>query len=230
MVRWSLFHGFLFSFSHFFVCLFLVLDRLDLSGGSADNETATTPGSSSTPTTTNSKIIIDSSDDIIPIQSEYDSVRSSVIFFSASLSMFGAIGIILFFRKCVNCPNGQQDGQTRHGRHHYYTAGGEIAHFRTLVSRNPNVVTAVQLDDTLDVDVTGIDVPLTPSPNTKLANSEEDEEINSPSTHRTTCHLPLISIGLADSTSGFRFYDDDDEQEDDDEEENDGVQPAVVCT
>ena len=81
------------------------------------------------------------------------------------------------------------------------------------MGRAPNVVTTVELDDTLDVDVTGIDVPLTPSPNTKLANSDEDEEINSPTTNhlRTTCHLPLISIG--DSTSGFRFYDDDEQEE-----------------
>lgn len=97
------------------------------------------------------------------------------------------------------------------------------------MGRNPNVVTAVELDDTLDADVTGIDVPLTPSPNTKLANCEDDEEISSPTTHRTTYHLPLISIGLADSTSGFRFYDDD-EQEVEEEEENDDDQPAVDCT
>jgi hypothetical protein len=223
MVQWSLFNGFLISF--FRLLGFVSLD-LNGSEGSSDNETATTPGSSLTSSTTNSKIIIDSSDDIIPIQSEYDSVRSSVIFFSASLSMFAAIGVIIFFRKCVNCPSGQQDGQNRHGRHHYYTAGGEIAHFRTLVGRAPNVVTTVELDDTLDVDVTGIDVPLTPSPNTKLANSDEDEEINSPTTNhlRTTCHLPLISIG--DSTSGFRFYDDDEQEEG--EEEND--QTTADCT
>ena len=99
------------------------------------------------------------------------------------------------------------------------------------MGRTPNVVTTVELDDTLDVDVTGIDVPLTPSPNNKLANSDEDEEINSPTTtHRTTCHLPLISIGLADSTSGFRFYDDDDDEQADVEEGNDQDQSAGDCT
>lgn len=155
-------------------------------------------------------MIIDSSDDIIPIQSDYDSVRSSVIFFSASLSMFAAIGIIVFFRKCVTCPTGRQDGQHRHGRHHYYTAGGEIAHFRTLVDRtnDANVVTVVEVDDTFDI-TTGIDVPLAPSSNSKM-NSQEDEIHLSPS-HKATCHYPLLSL----ANSGFRFYDDDDDADDD---------------
>lgn len=62
------------------------------------------PLGTSTRPTNSSKIIIDSVDDIRPIHTE-DSVRSSVIFFSASLSIFTAIGIFLFFRKCVTCPN-----------------------------------------------------------------------------------------------------------------------------
>lgn len=178
--------------------------------GSTANETATTAGNSLTSTTASSKVIIDSSDDIIPIQSDYDSVRSSVIFFSASLSMFAAIGIIVFFRKCVNCPTERQDGQLRHGRHHYYTAGGEIAHFRSLVDRTnaANAVTVVDVDDTSDV-ITGIDVPLNPSSNSKMTSQED--EINVSPSHKATCHYPLLS--LADSTSGFRFYDDDDDYE-----------------
>lgn len=60
--------------------------------------------------------IIDSPDDIRPIvPSDGEHVRSSVVFFSASLSIFAAIGIILFFRKCVTCPS-----RNHHHRHHTF--------------------------------------------------------------------------------------------------------------
>ena len=53
-----------------------------------------------------SKVIIDSLDDIRPIPTEdkWAHQRSSIIFFSASLSIFAAIGIVIFIRKCVRCP------------------------------------------------------------------------------------------------------------------------------
>lgn len=50
------------------------------------------------------RIVIDSPDDIRPISTDVESVRSSVVFFSASLSMFALIAVVLFFRKCVTCP------------------------------------------------------------------------------------------------------------------------------
>lgn len=64
--------------------------------------------------------IIDSPDDIRPIVPSDGSehVRSSVVFFSASLSIFAAIGIILFFRKCVTCPS----PRNHHHRHHTFEA------------------------------------------------------------------------------------------------------------
>lgn len=150
---------------------------------------ATTPASTST---VNSRIIIDSPDDIMPIQSDTDSVRSSVIFFSASLSIFAIVGVILFCRKCVNCPT------DRHGRRrHYYAGGGGgvggEATFRAVMSA-PTVVV-------VETDAGGMDAttPLTPSP-----ADGQDDEAPSPS-----CSSRRLSRGLADSTSAFPFYDDD---------------------
>ena len=172
-------------------------DVTGLGAGNWLNETTTrTPAEIGVVTTANSKIIIDSPDDIMPIQSDTESVRSSVIFFSASLSMFAAIGIIIFFRKCVNCPT------RRHGhRRHYYPASE--AALRTVgdFTTGPNVVTAIETDIMLDV--TGLDATTIPSL-AKASSEEDDDEINSPT--GSPRRQPLL--GLADST--FRFYDDDD--------------------
>lgn len=183
--------------------------------GLSVNETTTVRSLGST-STANSKIIIDSPDDIMPIQSDTDSVRSSVIFFSASLSMFAAIGIIIFFRKCVTCPT------RRHGRrrHYYPTLAGrgqpnadetEVFSRAVVGSSVPTVVVETDaLDETEELDA--ITFPLTP---TMANNGDQEEEINFPS----CCSPRRLSRGLADSTSGFRFYDDDGNIDDDDDDQ-----------
>jgi len=89
-------------------CLWAVMTTTEgtEAGTVMQTDVTETSGTSDRPTSS-SKIIIDSMDDIRPIHTE-DSVRSSVIFFSASLSIFTAMGIVLFFRKCVTCPTRHQ--------------------------------------------------------------------------------------------------------------------------
>ena len=89
------------------------MSSASVTGVLLDEANATTMTSENGPTSQQPdlRIIIDSPDDIRPITTDVEAVRSSVVFFSASLSMFAVIALVLFFRKCVTCPRAADRAQ-----------------------------------------------------------------------------------------------------------------------
>ena len=143
------------SFSCLFFFFFLLFPVLfiveadDTAAGASIKDEATTSSTATATTATQTPPtpsiqrpkmgieVIDSPEDIIPIAAPdgESSVRSSIIFFSASLSMFAVIGIVLFFRKCVTCP------LSRHRQSHHYEPPPNFANHMADLRSSPMMMT-----------------------------------------------------------------------------------------
>ena len=126
------------------------------------------------------RLIIDSPDDIRPITTDVEAVRGSMVFFSASLSMFAFIALVLFFRKCVTCPSPSRS-------RHYGRPVDGAAGVGVLATNDAQPMTFSSMPSKLD------ELGLSPSVGSLIAQVDEETDAEAPDVRPPTRRSDVAS-------------------------------------